>query len=216
MTNIKLNNTSFFKEIIQRRVQQIVGVYMAASWGIIQFIMWLVDEFVLSHFLPQFTFVLLLSMLPTAILLSYYHGKPGRDKWTKVEKIGVPLNIIFTIVIVLFFFRSKELGATEKKITIYDETGNKIERSIVKNQFRKKVAIFAFENTSKDTSLDWLCFGLPFLVNYDLQQDMYIDVQTSYSFIDKIRKAGMSVKGKLPLSSMYAFYPTNKYRLNYK
>ncbi|MCD4665081.1 MAG: tetratricopeptide repeat protein, partial [Bacteroidales bacterium] len=190
---------TFFKDILERRVPQIVGVYMAACWGIIQFVMWVVDEFVLSHFLPQFTFVILLSLLPTVILLSYFHGKPGRDSWTRIEKIGVPLNLIFTIVILIFFFQGKELGATEKKITIFDEAGNKIERTIVKNQFRKKMVVFAFENTSNDTSFDWLQFGLPYLIDYDLSQDFYIDAHTSYNFVEKIRKTGLSIKQKLPL-----------------
>ena len=191
--------TSFLKNIIHRRVPQIVGVYLATSWGIIQFVMWIVDEFVLSYFLPLFTFVILLSMLPTVILLSYFHGKPGRDRWTNIEKITIPLNIIFTIVILILCFQGKELRATEKKITIYDESGNKIERTVVKNQFRKTMAIFAFENASGDTTLDWLRFGLPYLVEYDLRQDMYIDVQTSYYFVEKIRKVGLSVQDKLPL-----------------
>ena len=200
MSKKKTKKTSLTKDIISRRVPQIVGIYLAVSWGLIQFVIWLVNEFVLSPFLPQFTFVLLLSMLPTVVLFSYFHGKPGRDDWTKIEKIGVPVNVIFTIVILIFFFQGKELGAAEKKVTIYDEAGNRIERTIIKNQFRKKIAVFAFENLSNDSSDNWLRYGMPYLLEFDLTQDMYIDVNTIYDFAEKIKKADFSVKEKLPLT----------------
>jgi tetratricopeptide (TPR) repeat protein len=200
MNKKKTKKTSFFKDIINRRVPQIVGIYLAISWGIIQFVIWLVNEFVLSPFLPQFTFVLLLSMLPTVVLFSYFHGKSGRDDWTRIEKIGVPVNIIFTIVILIFFFQGKELGAADKKVTIYDEAGNRIERTIIKNQFRKKIAVFAFENLSNDSSDNWLRYGMPYLLEFDLTQDMYIDVNTIYDFTEKIRRAAFSPEEKLPLT----------------
>jgi len=99
MKNNKSKKISLIKDLMERRVPQIIGIYLTVSWGIIQFIIWLVGEFMLSPYLPQFAFVLLLSLLPTAYLLAYFHGRPGRDKWVRTEKIGIPLNLIFTLII---------------------------------------------------------------------------------------------------------------------
>ena len=193
---------SFFRDILNRRVPQIVGLYMAIAWGLIQFIIWLVDEFVLSPYLPQFTFVILLTMLPTVIIVAYFHGKPGRDSWTKIEKIGISINVVLTATILISFFQGKELGAVEKKITVLDETGKKIERAILKNQFRKKLVIFTFENSSDDSTINWLQNGIPYLIQFDLSQEMNMDVQTFYDFVEKIKQADFPADKKLPLPLM--------------
>ena len=33
-------------------------------------------------------------MLPAVALLAYNHGAPGRDRWTKTERVFVPLNVL--------------------------------------------------------------------------------------------------------------------------
>ena len=40
--------------------------------------------------------------MPSVIILTYFHGTPGKDEWTKVERIGIPINVLF-ITGVLFF-----------------------------------------------------------------------------------------------------------------
>ena len=113
MADNNAEKISLFKDLLKRRVPQIIGVYLAGCWAFIQFIIWIVDEFALSPYLPQLSFILLVSMLPTVILLAYFHGKPGKDKWTMTEKIAIPSNILFAIIIVIIFFHGKDLGAQE-------------------------------------------------------------------------------------------------------
>ena len=43
----------------------------------------------------------LICIVPSVIILAYFHGAPGKDEWTKVEKFGIPINILF-IAIALF------------------------------------------------------------------------------------------------------------------
>ena len=43
----------------------------------------------------------LISILPSVVILAYFHGAPGKDEWTRVEKFGIPINILF-IAIALF------------------------------------------------------------------------------------------------------------------
>jgi hypothetical protein len=37
------------------------------------------------------------------IILAYFHGAPGKDEWTKMEKIGIPVNILFIAVVLVIF-----------------------------------------------------------------------------------------------------------------
>ena len=48
--------------------------------------------------------------------------------------------------------------------TMPDEEGNRIERVVPKQAFRKHVLLFFFNNESDDTELDWMQYGLPFML----------------------------------------------------
>ncbi len=191
---------SFFKDLLSRRVPQILGGYLAASWIILEFIDWLVKRYPISPHLGEFCLVILAAMIPTIFLLAYFHGKPGQDRWTKVEKIGIPTNLVVTALLLVFLFRGKDIGATTTSISVTDETGQQIERLIPKSEFRKKVAIFSFENESGDTSLNWLKHAIPDMVRYDLYQDMYLTVKTVYEFYDDVRDEGYPEAIGIPLT----------------
>ncbi len=192
--------TSFFRNLLDRRVPHIFGIYLAVSWGILQFMEWLVDRFVLSPHLPIFCFAILVSLIPTALLLAYFHGKPGRDQWTKVEKIGIPVNLIFTAAILFFIFQGKDLGAASSKITIEDETGTKVERVVPKNEFRKRIALFYFENASSNTESDWLQYGINELMSYDLSQDLFLEIWDGHNLHSSVKRAGFPKGVNVPLT----------------
>ena len=92
------NKISFITDLLNRRVPQFVGIYLAASWGIIQFITWTVDRYLISPYIVDLCFAISVSMLPSILVLSYFHGTPGKDQWTKVEKIVIPVNIIVSCI----------------------------------------------------------------------------------------------------------------------
>ena len=100
----KTISTTVYQDLMARRVPQILGIYFAAGWGILQFIDWAVNRYILSPHLIDFTLTIILSMIPSIFLLSYFHGKPGADNWTRIEKIGIPSNIIASILILSMFF----------------------------------------------------------------------------------------------------------------
>jgi tetratricopeptide (TPR) repeat protein len=172
---------SFFKNLLNRRVPQILGIYIAAGWGIVQFVDWLVNRYLLSPNLVDLALVVLLSLIPSSMIIAYHHGKPGRDKWKKPEKVGIPLNVVFSFLLVFFLFQEKDLSKVSQTVTLQDESGKKIERTIPKSQFRKKIALFYFKNETGDKSLDWLQTGLTQMLEFDLSQDMFIDMSTPHS-----------------------------------
>jgi hypothetical protein len=55
----EIKKVSFFKDLIHRRVPQIIGVYIAASWGIVQFLDWIVNRYLLSLHLVDLALVYL-------------------------------------------------------------------------------------------------------------------------------------------------------------
>ncbi|MCP5049511.1 MAG: DUF3808 domain-containing protein [bacterium] len=172
---------SFFKQLLNRRVPQIIGIYIAISWGIIQFVDWIVNRYLYSPHLTDLALVILMSLIPSSVIVAYYHGRPGKDKWKKSEVIGIPLNVVITAFLVFTLFGDKDLGTVSQKITLKDETGKQIERTIPKTGFRKKVALFFYKNQTGDKSLDWLQYGLNQMLEMDIRQDMFVDVITPYA-----------------------------------
>ena len=198
----KAESVSFFKDLMQRRVPQILGIYLATSWAIIEFLDWLISRFSVSPHLPEFGMLILASMIPTVLLLAYFHGKPGRDTWTKIEKIGIPTNVIGAILLLLFLFNEKDLGATTTMITLTNEEGQTIERVVQKSEFRKKIMIFFLENESGDSTLNWLSYGFTDLLYTDLIQDHYIELRNGYlsdASCEKMKDAGYPNLTGLPL-----------------
>lgn len=200
-------NVSFFKNLLNRRVPQILGFYLAGSWGIVQFTDWLVNRYLLSPHLVDLVLLILLSLIPTAFIIAYNHGRRGRDRWGKMEIIGAPVNVIIIVFLVFFIFGDKDLSSVSKKVTLEDEMGKKIERTIPKTRFRKKIMLFTFKNETGDTSLDWLQDGIPYMLSYDLTQDLFMEVLTinvpdfmaNYYIYDKIKEAGYKDRIGLPL-----------------
>jgi tetratricopeptide (TPR) repeat protein len=196
----KENQTTFVKDLIERRVPQILGLYFGTCWVVIEFTDWLVNRYVLSPYLIDLILVALLSMVPTVVILAYFHGKPGRDKRTKLETIGISANLLLTVALIFFLFSGRDLGAASKSVTLKDEEGNSIERVIPKSEFRKGVASFFFENEEGDSTLDWLQYAIPYLVCYDLLQDTFIETRDGYELYNRVKREGFLEGIDLPLT----------------
>ena len=195
-----INNRSIFSDLFKRRVPHILFLYIAGCWTVVQIVEWIISRYLVSPHLVDLCLVSMVSFIPSICLIAYFHGTPGRDNWQPVEKIGIPLNIVVSIIMVFIVFSPKDLGAVTESIIIEDENGNLVQKVIPKSEFRKKIAIYYFENESGDSTLDWLRYGIPWLCEHDLDQDLYISDIRQNSFESKVENAGYTQKDNLPLS----------------
>lgn len=166
---------SFFQELTGRRVLLTLVVYAAAAMVIVGLMGYLVDHFPVSPKLPQFAQLLLISLLPTVLLVTYYRGRPGSPRWSKPVRIGIPVNIVVSVLILLLLFQGEPLATTTTVMTT-DENGKTVAVEVPRQEFRKRIAIFYFENKTGDPSLDWMQYAVPRMLGYDLLQDIYMDV----------------------------------------
>ena len=93
---------SFIKKLLDRRVPQILGSYLVAATSLVLFVEYLVDKYQFPNHYPMLALFAIIGILPTVIILAYSHGAPGKDAWTKIEKIGIPINIVFITICLLF------------------------------------------------------------------------------------------------------------------
>ncbi len=203
----------FFKDLWSRRVFQITAIYLILAWLIRMAMSAIVDQYLLSPYLIDLAWFILLALIPSVILVSYFHGKKGVTKWTRVELIGMPLNIILAILVMVFVFKGKDLGAATTSLKMENEDGEIIEHVIVKNEFRKKIALFNLKNISGDESLNYLQYTIPTMTEYDLSQDLFITAESAVQFFRRLVEAGFPDGVGLPLTLMQKL--SEQFHLNY-
>jgi tetratricopeptide (TPR) repeat protein len=202
---VEVAGVGFIKNLMNRRVPQILLVYLAASWTLLQFIDWLVKRYTLSPHLTDLGLVIFLSLIPSAMVVAYFHGKTGQDRWHKLELFGIPLNVLGSIFLCVLIFSGKDLGSTLHKVSVSDEHGQTIEKKLPKNEFRKNILLFFFDNPTKTAEIDWLRHGLPFMLQLDLQQDHYMkasNIRDDAGMLNTARTAGYPEATGLPVMLM--------------
>jgi tetratricopeptide (TPR) repeat protein len=198
---------NIFQEIRDRRVIPAVGVYVGGSWVIVEILDRLVERYLLSPYVTDIAFWGLYSLLPAVILVAWTHGRPGKDQSTTVEKVGVPINIIATLGLIITVFGGKDLGATANLVTINNELGQQEQHYIPRESYRRRMAVFFWDNESGDAELDWLQYGVTALLVQDLQQNPFMLANSPWNnmsngFYARMKQAGFDDGLDLPVSLM--------------
>ncbi|UCF21286.1 MAG: tetratricopeptide repeat protein [Gemmatimonadota bacterium] len=188
------------RHLTARRVPQILGIYLGASWILIEFVSFLVDRFALSPHLINLCLVVLGAMIPTVFLLAYFHGAPGPNEWATAEKIGIPVNLLAVAGLAALVFSDKPLGATTETLILETEEGETIERVVAKSEFRKRLITFNFQNETGDTELDWLQSAISLALLLDLEQDPFVDVTGYKGLQERLERSGFPNGVGMPLT----------------
>ncbi len=164
------NNPSFLANLIQRRVPHIVGMYVAAAWLIIELGDWVTGRFNLPPDLTSYVFVAMVTMLPAVVLVAYNHGTPGKDEWTRGERVFVPLNAIAALAALYVASPALVVEAATETVEIADETGTLRAFDVARQGHHRELLAFFWDNASGDASLDWLTYGLPLMLVHDMNR----------------------------------------------
>ena len=76
-------NRDFLQELLRRRVPQLVGLYLAAGWGLLEFTDWATGRFGLSGSLEDAVVVSWAILLPAVASLAWRWGAPGATPLTR-------------------------------------------------------------------------------------------------------------------------------------
>ena len=98
--SFRMLNKYMIKELLKRRVLQINGSYFIASTSMILFLDWLKINYGLPKDYITLALFGIISILPLVIILAYFNGAPGKDQWIRIEKVGVPLDIFFFVLVI--------------------------------------------------------------------------------------------------------------------
>ena len=123
------NNKSIISQLFRRRLPQILAIYGAGCWLVVEIVEWIINRCLISPNLTDLFLFNMLSFIPSIAVIAYFHGMPDRDKWHPIEKIGIPLNIVASILILFIAFYPKHLGAITETIVVEGKLGHQIDNS---------------------------------------------------------------------------------------
>ena len=191
---------SLMRNLVERRVPHSLAIYIGVSWGCVQFTHFIVNEFLLS---PHWTRVVLstvLLFLPTVLMLAWFHGRPGRNRVTLTEKVGVPVNLAVAAVVLALAFSGTDLGAAVTRVSVENEDGQTVERAIPKAEFLKRTALFPFDaGSGLGDGRSWVSYLTPRMLTLDLMPDDFFE-PISGSLHDRIQEAGFQDLRNVPLT----------------
>jgi len=186
--------------LTERRVPQILAIYLASCWGLLEFMQFVTERYVLSPHLVDLALLLTALMIPSVLLLAWNHGRPGQDQWVRSEKVGVPLNAVVTLLAAVLLFGGKPLGAATTSVTVEDEDGNTVTRTVPKAEFRKRLGLFYLDGPELAPEDGWLRYAFVHALNTELAQDAFIDLRIPVLFRDRLREAGFTELTGVPLT----------------
>ena len=197
----------FITELSDRRILPAVGVYVAGVWVAVEIIDRLVERYMLSPYVSDIVFWGLYSLIPAVMLIAWTHGRPGKDKATRLEKVGIPINLIATIGLLITVFGDKNFDLAATQITVNNELGQQETHYIPSETFRRRMVVFFWENKSGENEFDWLQYGITELLVQDLRQDPFVLANSPWNnfssgFYWRLRQAGFKDGLKVPLTLM--------------
>ena len=140
------------KELLKRNVLRITGSYLIAGTSLVLFIDWLIARYQLPEYYVSIALFCLISILTSVIILAYFHGAPGKDEWTKIEKYGISINVLFIAVFLSisirfdYWYKSDSTDSIKDNFIIHFSSNDKQMEDFLKTDFGKYINSYRLIN----------------------------------------------------------------------
>ncbi|MEM9529937.1 MAG: tetratricopeptide repeat protein, partial [Pseudomonadota bacterium] len=206
-----MSEPSFFSELWRRRVPQILGFYVAATWMAVEIGDWVIERFALPENLTSYVFIGMIAMLPTVAVVAWGHGAPGKDRWTRFQAAFVALNLAAaTVALVMGGQRAVSSAppaapamALTQSVEVEAEDGTVEVVEVPTDGAHNSLLAFFFANETGESELDWMSYGAPWLLAQDLRRSPLVSISTplgNASIISRLRDTGFPQAVNEPLS----------------
>lgn len=185
-----------------KRVMISAGVYLGFTWLVVRLVGLFVGRMQLSPEIVRMSSIGLVSLLPAVLLIAFVTTRREEGGWGKPGWIGVSANLLVSAALLIVMFSGKDLGAVTESVEVTDEDGVTTERVIPKNTFRKRFAMYVFDNASADSTVGWLQYAIPILIETDVLQDPFLEVRSSQdrSSFNRLKESGFDSWVGAPLA----------------
>lgn len=135
----------FLREVTRRRVPQLVGLYLAAGWGLLEFTDWATGRFGLSGVLEDAVVVLWAVLLPVVTGLAWRWGAPGASALTR-PVLRPPIRSVAVLPFV-------NMSGDSENDYLGDGLSEEVINALAKVpdlRVASRTSAFTFKGTSKD------------------------------------------------------------------
>jgi serine/threonine-protein kinase len=158
---------SFWTEIKQRRITQIVLTYLAGGWLVLAVVDQVVDREVLPPVVYRVSLTLYLFGILVALILGWYHGEKGHQR-------AMPLELALLAVVIL-----GGLGASARIVVKEMQTTAAADALASSTMDLRRIAVLYFQDQSADSSLEPVADALTEGLITSLAQVRELDVVSS-------------------------------------
>jgi len=183
---------SLWAQALERRVPQILGLYVGGATSAVLFTEFLVKRYALSPYLVDALLMTVVLAVPAVAALAYWHGAPGAQRWTRKQHLILGGNALVAAGALALAFWGKPIGATTETVEIETADGETVERTIARAAFRRRVVVSDFGGD------DALGRAAGYALAIDLNQDLFVTAFTANSLRRSIRKAGFQTVSDAP------------------
>jgi len=192
--------TSFnlIKEILKRRVIQILGVYLGATIALMEFSGMITERYGFSDRLVDYLLATMLTLLPAVVVLTWRHGAPGKDEWGKTEKVVLPINAI-ALVGVIGWLATMQPNTNTQVVQATAPTS--LNSEVVAQRNITKLGVM-FVTPTPTVQQSWLSYAIPYLIATQLGQDPTVVAHSFYNsdYFWEVQRAGFTDGLDVPLS----------------
>jgi adenylate cyclase len=135
--------SNFLSEVKERKLGRTLVVYLGSAWVIVEAVNFFIEKYKLDNVLFNVALILALAGLPVALLIAWFHGKPGDQKVTKME---IALHAGVLVVALILVSRAIMADTTDVRRTA--------------SRGDKSIAVLPFQNINKDTENEFISDGI--------------------------------------------------------
>ena len=181
----------------KRRVPHALGLYAGAATSAVTFADWAATRFGYSPNGVDLLLVATLLLVPTVVYVTYRTGEPEAERWARRHGLTLSCNVVAVVALLGFLFWGKPLGATTRTVVVEGANGERTERTVASDAFRKRVGVFYFDAPAGET---WMGQAVAYALVRDLDQDLFLSARCPCSFAERLRKAGFADGAGVPLA----------------
>ena len=211
--------SQFYHELKRRGVIKTIAMYAGGAYVLIELSNNVAVPLNLPDWTPKLVILIALIGFPIMVILSWIFDitPEGIDKTESIEEVGeqertpqpgkrrlkVSDVIIFVLILLVGIlaypriFGSENLNAMTIPVTVVNELGEKETRRVFKEDYLARLALFPFSIETKDSSVNWMGWGILEAVLEDQHQFSNILI----GWDDAIRlneQIDLARKGKYP------------------
>jgi len=179
-----------FRQLRERHVPRSAVLYLGAGWVALEFIGFVVENYALDRSLLDGSLFLIGVGFPIALVISWFHGKGGRQSVTRAEGLTIGVLLLVGIIGAGWMVTRERAELRAPLLARAGTTPNDLgERSL---------AVLPLANNTGADSLDWLGPGLADMLTTNLAQFTSLRVVSAQRLLDLMRQAGRQETEEIP------------------